>query len=1098
MTTGPRIYNLFPLLGGSYAQWEQHLPRIAKMGFEWVYVNAIHQTGGSGSLYAVRDHFNLNPLFRGKGQKSDVELFRRFVNRARNLGLRVMVDLVATHVSKDSRMVAEHPGWFVYAPDGTLRSPSVVDPADASRVTTWHDLAVINYGTPDLQGAIVEYWTHVLRFLIDLGVLGFRGETAYQVPVEVWRQVIAFARQYKPEAVFLADTLGCRMDQVEPLRSAGFEYLYNSSKWWDFQADWLLDQYEFFRHLAPTVGFPESCTTTRLAADLAQAGVTDARMVAARCRQAYAFAALFSTGISMPIGFEHGFKTRLDNTTTRPDLWEAPAFDISDYITEVNRLKALLPVLNEEGPQERLFIPRNPAVALLRRTDSREAGVLTLLNPTGQIIPKLDPRELLVNHGLDVVEFTEVTPGVRPDEVLGSDLEPFGIRVFKVKVQPAEHDLDVTRHFVIIEAVEPQLDGGRYPIKREVGDWLRVFADIYSEGHDVISAVLKFRHKGDVAWRETAMKELVNDQWTAKFHLAVNGRYEYTIEAWTNRFESWRKDMVKKVEAENDVSLELIEGRHLLTEIMEHAAPAEYGIIEQTLHKFDGGEHAERLALMLSGSLREAVARIPDRPDATQYDPVLEVTVDRPIARYAAWYEMFHRSQGTEPGKSATFEDCIRRLPEIRSLGFNVIYFVPIHPIGRSYRKGKNNSLTCMPGEPGSPYAIGSSEGGHKAVHPDLGTLEDFRHFVNTARGYGMEVALDFAIQCSPDHPWVKEHPEWFVFRPDGTIKYAENPPKKYQDIVNVNFYGGHRAELWNELRDIVQFWIDQGVTIFRVDNPHTKPVRFWEWLIGDIQSRHPETIFLSEAFTRPKMMKMLAKVGFTQSYTYFTWRNFKHEIIDYMEELASPECAGFMRPSFFPTTPDILPKGLQIGGRPAFMMRFALAALMSSVYGMYNGYELCEGRGLPGKEEYADSEKYEHKVWDWNRHGNIKDFIANINRIRRENPALWEFENIDFLKASNDNILFFSKMTPNRDNAVMVAINVNPFETHESAIEVPIWELGIPENASYEVEELQSRVKFRWAGRNQKVRLEPHVNPVAIFRIQSWQIKNPEAQYES
>jgi starch synthase (maltosyl-transferring) len=579
------------------------------------------------------------------------------------------------------------------------------------------------------------------------------------------------------------------------------------------------------------------------------------------------------------------------------------------------------------------------------------------------------------------------------------------------------------------------------------------------------------------------------DRWRSGFWLDENARYEYTIEAWYDGFESWRDELEKKRSAGQDVSLELIEGRQIVAGALGRAGPADAERLRKILADFDAAAEAEdRAAYVMSSMVRAIMARSPDRGAATRYDRTLEVTVDRVRARFAAWYEMFPRSQGTTPGKSATFKDCERRLAEVRDMGFDVVYFVPIHPIGRIHRKGKNNAVVAKPGEPGSPYAIGAAEGGHTAVHPDLGTLEDFRRFVEATHEHGMEVALDFAIQCSPDHPWVKEHPEWFKFRPDGTIKYAENPPKKYQDIVNVDFHGPQSAALWRELRDVVLFWAEQGVKTFRVDNPHTKPVPFWEWLISEVKDRHPDAIFLAEAFTRPPMLKMLAKVGFSQSYTYFTWRNFKQELIDYLTELTQTDVKEYLRPNFFTNTPDINPPYLQTGGRPAHQVRLVLAATLSSVYGIYNGFELCEATPIPGKEEYLDSEKYEYKVWDWDRPGNIKDYIATVNRIRRDNPALQELDNLRFYPAHDDSILFYGKMTPDRGNMVFVAVNLDPFEPHEADVEFPLSDMGIPEQETYEVEELLSGAKHLWRGSRQHLRLDPAANPAAILRIVPWQ----------
>jgi starch synthase (maltosyl-transferring) len=502
------------------------------------------------------------------------------------------------------------------------------------------------------------------------------------------------------------------------------------------------------------------------------------------------------------------------------------------------------------------------------------------------------------------------------------------------------------------------------------------------------------------------------------------------------------------------------------------------------LEAFESADEDARSALLLDEQLGQIMARTHDRSHASRYRRELEVIVDRTAARFAAWYELFPRSQGTVPGRGATFRDVIRRLPEIEALGFDVLYLTPIHPIGRTHRKGPNNVLEAGPDDPGSPYAIGSTEGGHKAIHPDLGTLEDFRALVAAAARHGMEIALDFAVQCSPDHPWIREHPDWFQFRPDGSIKYAENPPKRYQDIVNVNFYGPHQDALWRELRDTVLFWVEQGVKTFRVDNPHTKPVPFWEWCIREVQTHHPDTIFLAEAFTRPKMMRLLAKAGFTQSYSYFTWRNTKSELTEYLTELTQSASKEYLRPNFFANTPDILPHFLQEGGRPAFRIRFVLAATLSGVYGIYNGFELCENAALPGKEEYARSEKYEYKVWDWDRPGNIKPDIAKLNAFRKANPALHLFTNLRFHPAHDEHVLFYSKVTADRSNMVFVAVNLDPYAAHEAMLDWPLHEMGVKPHEEVELEELFTGIRTRWRGAHHPIRLDPEANPAAVWRV--------------
>lgn len=1101
MTAGPRIYNLFPLLVGPIDKWSDHLPRIAEMGFDWVFVNPFHLPGASGSLYSVADYYRLNPLFGdGTTQQTD-RLLTGFVETAARHGLSVMMDLVINHTAIDSPLIAEYPSWHLRHQNGSIVMPSVTDPDDPGKVTVWRDLAEIDYSPRPERDQIIAYWFNLVCHYSSLGFRGFRCDAAYKVPADVWEAVIKAARGVRSDSVFAAETLGCSPDQVEALDGCGFDCLFNSSRWWDFKADWLLDQYERYRHVAPSIAFPESHDTERLAAEFQARGVGDA--IEEYCRQRYLFAAAFSSGVMIPVGFEYGFTRQLNVVSTRPTDWEEPLFDISSFIAEVNAMKAAEPVLNEEGPQYRLYAGPYNATALVRHAVQNGRRVITGINPRADRPAAIDlsavPGTAMANGPI-----REITPGTRDNDEPAPngivEVPPLSLRLFslpapkrpkrkagasKVRIN---HDELATRP-IIIQNVQPVIDNGRYPIKREVGDWLEVWADAFTDGHVKMAAVLKVRQAGTRNWAETRM-ELHNpglDRWVGRARLTRNGRAAYTIEAWVDPFETWRDELSKKSDAGQDVSLELIEGRAIVESARTRAKGDDRKTLEILLAGFDAAANAKaRAEMMFAGDLRELMARGSDRSRSVEYK-TLEITVDRVQARFAAWYEMFHRSQGTNPGRSATFADCERRLPEIRDMGFDVIYFVPIHPIGRTNRKGPNNTLHAGPNDPGSPYAIGGKEGGHCDVHPDLGSLDDFRHFIVRAREMGMDVALDFAIQCAPDHPWISEHPEWFNFRPDGTIKYAENPPKKYQDIVNVDFHCAERDSLWAALRDVVAFWADQGVRIFRVDNPHTKPVAFWEWLIHDIQAKHPDVLFLAEAFTRPAMLKMLAKAGFSQSYSYFTWRNTKQELTEYLTELTQTEVTEYLRPNFFPNTPDILPPFLQTGGRPAFMIRFVLAATLSSVYGIYNGFELCENGAIPGREEYNNSEKYDYKIWDWNRPGNIKDFISRINWIRRENPALHEFESLRFFTANDNDILFYGKMTADRDNMIFVAVNLSPFDARETDIEFPLGEMGMGPDDSFEAEELLSGERHFWKGAWQHIRLDPHGNPAAIYRIRAY-----------
>jgi starch synthase (maltosyl-transferring) len=577
---------------------------------------------------------------------------------------------------------------------------------------------------------------------------------------------------------------------------------------------------------------------------------------------------------------------------------------------------------------------------------------------------------------------------------------------------------DPTGPRFLVEDIYPSIDGGRYPVKRIAGEAIGVWIDLLREGHDQLAAALLWKKEAEAEWRRESMQPAGNDRWHGSFTPPEPGRYLFAVEAWTDQYATWRKGVVLKREAGLDLTLEAQEGREFLAELDARDASAKR-IVDRARREFDRTKNVE---VLLADELGAAVASSDSRGDLTR-STAIPVMADRPRARAGAWYEMVPRSQGTVPGQHGTFDDCIARLPEIASLGFDVVYFTPIHPIGMTNRKGKNNALKAGPDDPGSPYAIGSWQGGHDAIHPELGTLDDFRRLVDACRALNMEVALDFAIQCSPDHPWLKEHPDWFKKRPDGSIKFAENPPKKYEDIVNPDFYCADRIALWQALRDVILFWVQQGVRIFRVDNPHTKPFPFWEWLIHEVQGRDPNVLFLSEAFTRPKIMKGLAKLGFTQSYTYFTWRVHKAEIQEYLSELTRHPERDYFRPNFFVSTPDILPVHLQKGEPWMFKSRFALAATLSGNYGIYNGFELLEHEPVPGKEEYINSDKYEIKVRDWDKPGNIKGYIGRLNRLRRENAALQQTNNLRFAQVDDGEVIGFVKESAGRDNAVAVAI---------------------------------------------------------------------------
>ena len=643
----------------------------------------------------------------------------------------------------------------------------------------------------------------------------------------------------------------------------------------------------------------------------------------------------------------------------------------------------------------------------------------------------------------------------------------------------------------VIENLQPLINGGRFPIKRVVGEDVVVEADIFKSGHDIVAAVLKWRVVGRPDWHESAMQHVDNDRWRGVFSLYENATYEYTIETWTDAFAGWQHEFTAKFEAGlTDLTSEKLEGAALLTAAGRRARGADGKRLRAFVEQMRSGSDAVVHRLAHAGELEVLMATYAPRASATQYMPPPQVTVDRAAARTAAWYEFFPRSAEGRADRASTFRDCLARVEDAKAMGFDVIYFPPIHPIGLTNRKGRNNSVTCQPGEPGVPYAIGNRNlgcpngGGHKDIEPLLGTFEDFAWLEKEIRRRGMEIALDFAINCSPDHPYVAEHPEWFYKRPDGTIKYAENPPKKYEDIYPLNFRCKNWLELWEEMKSIILFWAERGVRVFRVDNPHTKPVAFWEFLIGGVREKFPDTLFLSEAFTRPKMMKALARAGFTQSYTYFTWRTSKKELMEYFTELTQTEMREYFRGHLFTNTPDILPFHLQTGGPPMFKIRAVLAATLSSVYGIYSGFELCENAALPGREEYLDSEKYQLKERDWDAPGNIKALITRLNRIRRENRALHFYDNLQFHSVDNDALLFYSKITTARDSIVLVIVNLDPDHTQTGYVEVPVEQFGDFAGDSYEVHDLLTDTRYVWHGKRNYVALHPGVQPAHIFRV--------------
>ncbi len=1085
-----RLYELDPLLAGPIDQWPWHLERIAALDFDGVAVAACFAAGADGALGAPADPWTLDPRIAPEGSDT-VALLGRFVDKAARVGLDVVLEAVVPVTAPGGALAASQPDWVVRGGDG-------------QPVTRGGGAELAFAVGSEVQEAHVA---DLLAHYLASGAKGLRLTRAHRVPAAFWQRVLATVERAHPGSWVIADMLGSPVDSWATYVGCGFTGVLDSSCWWNFHDRWFLEQEPQLRRLGMPFAFPEEPRGQRLAATV---GGDDPTAVRRRLEARYLAAIGLGTGVIMPMGYEYALRRPLDGINGSPDDWATetatPLVDLTDFVRAANALKRAHPALAHSGAIRRVNAP-NARTAALARFDHAspavaEEAVVVCANPEGDQADGIEPLGIVTAAGGRFSRLTDITPGadgVMLDPMLPLTLEPGEVRLVSSVAGPqpkpskrataaAERRLQKNGlHRVAIERVTPELDGGRFPIKRVVGDLLTVEADIFMDGHDKLAACLLVRELDERNWTQVPMTFVDNDRWRGSVPLLRNGRHAYTVEAWHDAFGSWRIEVTKKHAAGVPIGLELEEGRRLV----KRTAAAAKGVTGAALAKLVAELEEQRddeglqLARLLSSEVEALMAQADLKPGLSRYEHELEVIVDRTIASFAAWYELFPRSQSDDPHRHGTFDDVIAKLPYVREMGFDVLYFPPIHPIGRKNRKGRNNSLTAQPDDPGSPYAIGAAEGGHTALHPELGDFDDFQRLVDAAHDHGLELAIDFAIQCSPDHPWLAEHPDWFAWRPDGSLKYAENPPKKYEDITNVDFYAeGAQPGLWLALRDVVQFWVDRGVKIFRVDNPHTKPLPFWEWLIADIQSRHPETIFLSEAFTKPKMMKRLAKLGFTQSYSYFTWRNDKAELQEYLTELTRDEPREHMRPNFFVNTPDINPVYLQTSGRAGFQTRAVLAATLSTLWGVYSGFELCEGTPLPGREEYIDSEKYEIKAWDWNRPGHIRDDIRLLNTARRENPALWSFSNLEFHTAWNDQIMVYSKMTPARDNAVLVAVSLDPRNAQNAAFEVPLWHFDLDDHASIGVEDLVTGARFTWTGKVQHVWLDPHHRPYQLWRL--------------
>ncbi len=1053
--TWPRIYALAPgHLGGETRAAE--LSRIAGLGFDGVWLTGARPPGADllGGIAAA--------------------------------GLLPILDLAIARLPAHAALVRRVPELFQPV---TPEEHAALDPRRP-------DMSLMRLVDHADHGRLGEAVLALLRPLVEAGAAGCVVHGAALLPPTFLAGLIRDLRALRPDLLVIADPLGAAPAAVLGLAGAGFDYRLGSVAWWDLRAPWFLDQERALATVVPSIGFPELPGGARLAPTVP----VERRLDLARLR--LRLAAVASSGLIVPAGFEHGAEAPLEPEGARPgelEHWRRHApFDLSD---EIGSLNATLAETRLRGPLVPVSGPSAQAVGLLRlaggTAEASAGAALLVANPDGHGAAGLDGGQAIRAGDGRFGAFTELGGDDRLAPGTEVVVEPLEARLFLARAaSPTALPLDpnlsgrrlkeLAADRVAIEGVEPELDGGRFPVKRIVGDCLEVKADVFCDGHDKIAAALMIRHQDDAHFSEVPMTYLVNDRWNAAFPLTRIGRWIYTIHAWRDLFAAWRSEVAKKHDAGLDLALELEEGRRLIEAASREARGEAKAAMQARLTAIAaaGDRPGELLHIMLDEDFAEVMARHGPRTNLSSYGRELEVVVGRRAAEFAAWYELMPRSMADDESRHGTFRDVIEKLPYVRDMGFDVLYFTPIHPIGRTNMKGRNNSLTPAPDDPGSPYAIGGPDGGHKALHKELGSFEDFAALVEAAHAHGLELALDFAIQCSPDHPWIREHPEWFDWRPDGTIKFAENPPKKYEDIVNVHFYRDALPAIWLELRDTVLFWVERGVKIFRVDNPHTKPFPFWEWLIRDVNDAHPDVIFLAEAFTRPKVMRRLAKVGYQQSYSYFTWRNTKAELTEYLTELTQGPSSEYMRPNFFANTPDINPVYLQTGGRAGFQVRHVLAATLGSVFGLYCGYELCEASPVPGKEEYLDSEKYQLRHWDWDRPGHIRDDIRLLNRLRNRHPALQQFTGLSFYNAGNDQILYYGKHTADFEDFVLVIVNLDPHHSQSAAFEVPLWEYGLADWASIGVEDLVTGERFTWTGKMQHVELNPSVRPYAIWRL--------------
>jgi starch synthase (maltosyl-transferring) len=1054
------------------------------MGFEYVLTAPLFAPGTAGDLFLTADHEKAHPAI--EQSLSADQLIAELAQHCRDAGLKLLLDLVLGRVADDASVTRLHPEWFVEDnAAGHALDPRSALPAPAA--------AYMRFAKDAADGA-THWWIERLLRLADAGASGFCFSQPQLVPRDAWRAIIAAVEQSFPHIRFVAWTPGLSWPEIARLRGVGFDGAFSSAPWWNGRASWFVEEHEVLRELGAVIASPEAPFGPRLARQVNE--TADPILL---YRHMLHRAAAIGDGLIVPMGFEYAAADDLDVRQTH--LSDAPFpegnsnVDLSSEIREANALSEELSTLKINGEMRKLTDPGEPVSALIRSdsASAREASapIVVLINNDlrhARSLPiALEPLPPAAGASLAARKTITATRDGHSALAAGEVRILQAQRSAPIEIaQPqtvAKKLASAPR--IVVDNVVPSVDGGRFTAKRVIGEPIVVQADVFTDGHEVLGVELLWRSADRRDWSRSPMQIVNNDLWRATIHPERVGRYEFTIEAWIDRYATLARDIDLKRKAGAAFTYEVAEARTVLDSAGKLVNGSASKIIASTLKWLADASPDESADILLTPDLREVMYEAGDREFAVRRKASLFLEIERPQALFAAWYELFPRSALDTDDRHGSLIDVIGKLPALREMGFDVLYLPPIHPIGTTNRKGKNNALGAMPEDVGSPYAIGGAEGGHDAIHPALGTIEDFRRLRDATAAHGMELALDFAIQCSPDHPWLKQHPEWFDWRPDGSIRFAENPPKKYEDIVNVDFYAKEAIpDLWIALRDIVLFWADEGVRTFRVDNPHTKPLPFWEWLISEVRAQNPDVIFLSEAFTRPKMMYRLAKVGFSQSYTYFTWRNTKRELTDYFTELTTPEISAFFRPHLFVNTPDINPFFLQTSGRPGFLIRAALAATLSGLWGMYSGFELCEAAPLPGREEYLDSEKYQIRPRRFDAPGNIVAEIAKLNRIRKAHPALQTHLGLRFYPAHNDQVIFYGKGLPVGRSLVLCAVNLDPFHVQEATVEIPLWEWGLSDTAAFTVSDLMHDSETVRSGKLQRLRLDPAELPFVIWRI--------------